>query len=125
MAIVEFISQAALRPASVTWRTTLPPVASSMPSRLLISASAEIGPADVAVALGRQDAPSEGALGGLSLDQAAIARDFPFPTVMVLPHQGLNTPAGVETGLRRVAETVAESVRVGGRAKLRLSLIAA
>ncbi|MBX3733506.1 MAG: dihydrodipicolinate synthase family protein [Verrucomicrobiae bacterium] len=48
--------------------------------------------------------PSAGPSYGLSMDQAGVARDFPFPTVMVLPHQGLNTFAGVETGLRRFAE---------------------
>ena len=33
--------------------------------------------------------PSAGPSYGLSMDQAAILRDFPFPTAMVLPHQGL------------------------------------
>ena len=48
--------------------------------------------------------PSAGPSYGVSMDQAVVARDFPFPTVMVLPHQGLNTVAGVATGLRRFAE---------------------
>lgn len=48
--------------------------------------------------------PSAGPAFGLSMDQALIARDFPFPTVMVLPHTGLQTPDGVATGLRRFAE---------------------
>ncbi|MFM7101367.1 MAG: dihydrodipicolinate synthase family protein, partial [Verrucomicrobiota bacterium] len=56
--------------------------------------------------------PSAGPSYGLSMDQAAIARDFPFPTVMVLPHQGLNTFAGVETGLRRFAEKYGKPVVV-------------
>lgn len=56
--------------------------------------------------------PSAGPAYGVSLDQAAIAREFPFPTVMVLPHQGLNTPAGVETGLRRFAETLGRPIVV-------------
>lgn len=56
--------------------------------------------------------PSAGPSYGLSMDQAAIARDFPFPTVMVLPHQGLNTFAGVETGLRRFAEAYGRPVVV-------------
>ena len=51
------------------WPGNLAQLESVVKSAALISASAEIGPADVAVALGRQDAPSEGALGGLSLDQ--------------------------------------------------------
>jgi len=56
--------------------------------------------------------PSAGPSYGVSLDQAEIARDFSFPTVMVLPHQGLNTFAGVETGLRRFAETYGRPIVV-------------
>jgi dihydrodipicolinate synthase/N-acetylneuraminate lyase len=56
--------------------------------------------------------PSAGPSYGVSMDQAAIAREFPFPTVMVLPHQGLNTVAGVETGLRRFAETLGRPIVV-------------
>ncbi len=56
--------------------------------------------------------PSAGPAYGLSLDQAEIAREFPFPTVMVLPHQGLNTFAGVETGLRRFAEKLGRPIVV-------------
>ncbi len=48
--------------------------------------------------------PSVGPAYGMSMDQAAIAKEFPFPTVMVLPHQGISSYAGVETGLRRFAE---------------------
>jgi dihydrodipicolinate synthase/N-acetylneuraminate lyase len=54
--------------------------------------------------------PSAGPAYGLSLDQAAILRDFDFPTAMVLPHTGLNTPAGVETGVRRFAELYGKPV---------------
>lgn len=56
--------------------------------------------------------PSAGPSYGVSMDQAVIAREFPFPTVMVLPHQGLNTPAGVETGLRRFAEAFGRPIVV-------------
>ncbi len=56
--------------------------------------------------------PSAGPSYGVSMDQAVIARDFNFPTVMVLPHQGLNTPAGVETGLRRFAEAYGKPIVV-------------
>ena len=56
--------------------------------------------------------PSAGPSYGVSMDQAGIARDFPFPTVMVLPHQGLNTVAGVETGLRRFAEAYGRPIVV-------------
>ncbi len=56
--------------------------------------------------------PSAGPSYGVAMDQAAIARDFSFPTVMVLPHQGLNTVAGVETGLRRFAEAFGRPIVV-------------
>jgi dihydrodipicolinate synthase/N-acetylneuraminate lyase len=48
--------------------------------------------------------PSAGPAYGLMMDQAAILRDQPFRTAMVLPHVGLNTPGGVATGLRHFAE---------------------
>ncbi|RYD60867.1 MAG: dihydrodipicolinate synthase family protein [Verrucomicrobiaceae bacterium] len=54
--------------------------------------------------------PSAGPAYGLSLDQAEILRDFDFPTVMVLPHTGLNTPTGVETGVRHFAEAFGKPV---------------
>lgn len=56
--------------------------------------------------------PSAGPAYGVSLDQAEIARDFPFPTLMVLPHQGLNTGPGVATGLRRFAELLGRPIVV-------------
>jgi dihydrodipicolinate synthase/N-acetylneuraminate lyase len=48
--------------------------------------------------------PSAGPAYGLSIDQAEVLRDFAFPTAMLLPHTGLNTPAGVETGFRHFVE---------------------
>jgi dihydrodipicolinate synthase/N-acetylneuraminate lyase len=48
--------------------------------------------------------PSAGPAYGVMMDQAEILRDHPFRTAMVLPHQGLNTPDGVATGLRHFAE---------------------
>ena len=48
--------------------------------------------------------PSAGPAYGVMMDQAAILRDQPFRTAMVLPHTGLNTPDGVATGLRHFAE---------------------
>ena len=48
--------------------------------------------------------PAVGPAYGVSMDQAKIARQLPFPTVMVLPHTGLNTPEGVETGFRHFVE---------------------
>lgn len=56
--------------------------------------------------------PSAGPSYGVMMDQAEILRDFAFPTVMVLPHQGLNTFAGVETGLRRFAERAGRPIVV-------------
>ncbi len=48
--------------------------------------------------------PAAGPAYGLSLDQAKILRDYPFPTAMLLPHVGLQTYAGVETGFRHFVE---------------------
>jgi 4-hydroxy-tetrahydrodipicolinate synthase len=48
--------------------------------------------------------PSIGADFGKAMDQAAIAREHPFPTVMVLPQRFPVAPAGVAAGLRRIAE---------------------
>ncbi len=56
--------------------------------------------------------PSAGPSYGVSMDQAVIARDFPFPTVMVLPHQGLNTVSGVATGLRHFADKYGKPIVV-------------
>jgi dihydrodipicolinate synthase/N-acetylneuraminate lyase len=46
------------------------------------------------------------------MDQAAVLRDFPFRTAMVLPHQGLNTPDGVATGLSHFAEAFGKPIVV-------------
>ena len=56
--------------------------------------------------------PSAGPSYGVMMDQVEVLRDFAFPTVMVLPHQGLNTFAGVETGLRRFAEKLGKPIVV-------------
>lgn len=48
--------------------------------------------------------PSVGPAFGLMMDQAKILKRFQFPTVMVLPQQGITTSAGVATGVRRFAE---------------------
>ena len=48
--------------------------------------------------------PSAGPDHGRLMDQAAVLRDFSFPTVMVLPQRSAVTPAGVEKGLRYFAE---------------------
>jgi dihydrodipicolinate synthase/N-acetylneuraminate lyase len=48
--------------------------------------------------------PSAGPAFGTSLDQAKILREHKFPTVMLLPQQGITTPEGVEAGVRRFAD---------------------
>ncbi len=63
-----------------------------------------------AAAPGTLVVPSAGPAYGLSLDQAVILHDFDFPTVMILPHTGLNTSTGVETGIRRFAELYGKPV---------------
>lgn len=65
-----------------------------------------------AAAPGTEIIPSAGPSYGLSLDQAEVLRDYPFRTAMVLPHQGLNTPDGVATGLRRFAESYGHPIVV-------------
>jgi dihydrodipicolinate synthase/N-acetylneuraminate lyase len=65
-----------------------------------------------AAAPGTDIVPSAGPSYGVSMDQAEIVREYPFPTVMVLPHQGLNTPDGVATGLRKFAEAYGKPVVV-------------
>ena len=44
--------------------------------------------------------PSAGPTYGLLMDQARIVRKLKFPTVMVLPQQGITTSAGVANGVR-------------------------
>jgi len=65
-----------------------------------------------AAAPGTEIVPSAGPGYGVSMDQAAVLRDYPFRTAMVLPHQGLNTPDGVATGLRRFAEAYGKPIVV-------------
>ena len=48
--------------------------------------------------------PSAGPSFGMLVDQAKIIRRFAFPTVMVLPQQGITTSVGVATGIRRFVE---------------------
>ena len=54
--------------------------------------------------------PSVGPAYGTMMDQAAALKDFDFPTVMILPMQGLTTSAGVATGIRRFAETYGKPI---------------
>lgn len=54
--------------------------------------------------------PSAGPAWGLMMDQAEILRETDYPTVMVLPQQGLTTSEGVVTGLRRFAEKLGKPI---------------
>lgn len=48
--------------------------------------------------------PSAGPAYGLMMDQAKVLRRQKFPTVMVLPQQGITTSQGVEEGVRRFSQ---------------------
>ena len=48
--------------------------------------------------------PSAGPTFGLMMDQAKVLRRHRFPTVMILPQQGITTSQGVETGIRRFVD---------------------
>jgi 4-hydroxy-tetrahydrodipicolinate synthase len=54
--------------------------------------------------------PSVGSDYGKALDQVTMLRELPFPTVMVLPHKAQSTPAGVATGIRKLADTYGKPV---------------
>lgn len=54
--------------------------------------------------------PSAGPAWGLMMDQAEVLRETDYPTVMVLPQQGLTTSEGVVTGLRRFAEKLGKPI---------------
>ena len=54
--------------------------------------------------------PSVGPTFGTSLDQAAVLRDFDFPTAMVLPVRDIATPEGVATGIRKFAEAYGKPI---------------
>ncbi len=54
--------------------------------------------------------PSAGPAFGVMMDQAAILRETRFPTAMVLPHSGMTTSRGVESGIRQFAEAIGKPV---------------
>jgi len=54
--------------------------------------------------------PSVGSDYGKAHDQLIMLRDYPFPTAMVLPHKAQSTPAGVATGIRKLAEAYGKPV---------------
>ncbi|CAN5161504.1 dihydrodipicolinate synthase family protein [soil metagenome] len=62
---------------------------------------------DMLLAIAPDDAwmiPSIGADFGKAMDQVGVLRSFSFPTAMALPMAGPTKPAGVATGLRRLAD---------------------
>jgi dihydrodipicolinate synthase/N-acetylneuraminate lyase len=54
--------------------------------------------------------PSIGSDFGKAMDQAAVMRDLPFPTVMVLPHKAQSTPSGVAIAIRKIADVYGKPV---------------
>jgi dihydrodipicolinate synthase/N-acetylneuraminate lyase len=69
--------------------------------------------AEMLVEIARDDdwlIPSVGSDFGKAMDQVAVMRDLPFPTVMLLPHKAQSTPAGVATGIRKLAEAYGRPV---------------
>lgn len=65
---------------------------------------AEIAAADTLVV------PSAGPAFGLMMDQADILKETDYPSVMVLPHQGITTSEGVVTGIRHFAEKLGKPI---------------
>jgi dihydrodipicolinate synthase/N-acetylneuraminate lyase len=56
--------------------------------------------------------PSAGPAYGVMMDQAEIIKGTAYPTVMVLPHQGLTTSEGVVRGLSRFAGKIGKPIVV-------------
>jgi dihydrodipicolinate synthase/N-acetylneuraminate lyase len=54
--------------------------------------------------------PSVGPAYGVMMDQAEIVKRTDYPTVMVLPHQGITTSEGVVSGIRKFAEKIGKPV---------------
>ena len=54
--------------------------------------------------------PSVGSDFGKAIDQVALAKGQPFPTVMVLPHRFPVTTKGIATGLRRLADAYGKPI---------------
>lgn len=65
---------------------------------LVLETLSQIAPKDAWVI------PSIGPDYGKALDQVSVLRSFDFPTAMALPMASATRPAGVATGLRRLAE---------------------
>ena len=54
--------------------------------------------------------PAVGSDFGKARDQLTMLRDDPFPTAMLLPHKAQSTPAGVATGIRKLADAYGKPV---------------
>ncbi|HQW28833.1 MAG TPA: dihydrodipicolinate synthase family protein [Verrucomicrobiales bacterium] len=54
--------------------------------------------------------PSAGPAYGVMMDQAEILKNTSYPTVMVLPHQGITTSDGVVAGLRNFAKKAGKPI---------------
>lgn len=54
--------------------------------------------------------PSVGSDFGKAMDQVALAKDQPFPTVMALPQRFPVTAKGIATGLRRLADAYGKPI---------------
>ncbi len=54
--------------------------------------------------------PAVGPAYGTMMDQAEVLKDFNFPTVMVLPQQGLTTFAGVDAAIRKFVEKLGKPI---------------
>lgn len=54
--------------------------------------------------------PAIGPAYGTALDQIEVLKDFEFPSVMLLPMQGLTTDEGVATGFRRLVERLGKPI---------------
>jgi dihydrodipicolinate synthase/N-acetylneuraminate lyase len=69
--------------------------------------------AEMLIDLARDDdwmIPSVGSDFGKAMDQVAMMRDLPFPTVMVLPHKAQSTPSGVAIGISKLADAYGKPV---------------
>lgn len=54
--------------------------------------------------------PAVGPAYGVMMDQVEVLKDFDYPTVMLLPHQGITSYDGVETGVRNFAEAFGKPI---------------
>ncbi|MDA1178538.1 MAG: dihydrodipicolinate synthase family protein [Planctomycetota bacterium] len=54
--------------------------------------------------------PSIGPSFGQSMDQVEIVRDYPFPTVMLLPSRDAITPVGLASGIQRIVDQLGKPI---------------